>query len=56
MIDPQVPVLTVVGEGVGGRAMQQVMPRLAEVGADVFCVGTAEAVKSATTESCCRRG
>ena len=45
MIDPQVPVLTVVGDGVGGRAMQQVLPRLADQGADVFCVGTPEAVR-----------
>lgn len=47
MIDPQVPVLTVVGAGVGGRAMQPVLPRLAEQGADVFCVGTADAVARA---------
>ena len=47
MIDPQVPVLTVVGDGVGGAAMRQVLPRLAEVGADVFCVGTAGVVESA---------
>ena len=47
MIDPQVPVLAVVGDGVGGRAMQQVLPRLAEQGADVLCVGTREAVKQA---------
>jgi glutamine---fructose-6-phosphate transaminase (isomerizing) len=48
MIDPQVPVLTVIGDGVGGRAMQQVLPRLAEKGADVFCVGTPDAVRSAS--------
>ncbi|HVH24517.1 MAG TPA: SIS domain-containing protein [Pseudonocardia sp.] len=48
MIDPQVPVLTVVGDGVGGRAMQQVLPRLADQGADVFCVGTPEAVRAAS--------
>ena len=48
MIDPQVPVLTVVGDGVGGRAMQQVLPRLREQGADVLCVGTPEAVKAAS--------
>jgi glutamine---fructose-6-phosphate transaminase (isomerizing) len=46
MIDPQVPVLTVVGSGVGGEAMRPVLPRLRERGADVFCVGTAEAVAS----------
>lgn len=44
MIEPQVPVLTVIAGGVGGEAMGQVLPRLAEQGADVFCVGTAEAV------------
>ncbi len=48
MIDPQVPVFTVVGEGVGGEAMQQVLPRLAEVGAEVFCVGSPAAVRAAT--------
>ncbi len=48
MIDPQVPVLTVVGDGVGGAAMQQVLPRLAQSGADVFCVGTPAAVASAS--------
>jgi glutamine---fructose-6-phosphate transaminase (isomerizing) len=48
MIDPQVPVLAVVGEGIGGQAMQQVLPRLAEQGADVFCVGTPQAVRGAS--------
>ncbi len=47
MIDLQVPVLAVVGAGVGGRAMEQVLPRLAEQGADVLCVGTREAVQQA---------
>jgi glucosamine--fructose-6-phosphate aminotransferase (isomerizing) len=47
MIDPQVPVLAVVTEGVGGDAMQQVLPRLADVGADVLCVGSAAAVAEA---------
>jgi glucosamine--fructose-6-phosphate aminotransferase (isomerizing) len=47
MIEPQVPVLAVVAEGVGGDAMGQVLPRLAEQGADVFCVGSAEAVDNA---------
>ena len=41
MINQQIPVLTVVGAGVGGEAMQQVLPRLAEVGADVALVGVA---------------
>jgi glucosamine--fructose-6-phosphate aminotransferase (isomerizing) len=49
MIDPQVPVLAVAADGIGGRAMQQVFPRLAEQGADVFCVGTRQAVASAGT-------
>ena len=35
MIDPQVPVLAVVADGIGGRAMEPVLPRLAERGADV---------------------
>jgi glucosamine--fructose-6-phosphate aminotransferase (isomerizing) len=48
MIDRQVPVLTVVGAGVGGRAMGPVLPRLLEQGADVFCVGTPEAVAAAS--------
>ncbi len=47
MIEPQVPVLAVVAEGVGGDAMGQVLPRLAEQGADVFCVGSAAAVADA---------
>ena len=47
MIDSQVPVLAVAADGVGGRAMRQVFPRLAEQGADIFCVGTREAVASA---------
>ena len=49
MIDPQVPVLAVVAEGVGGDAMQQVLPRLAEVGADICCVGSPAAVAAAST-------
>ena len=56
MIDPQVPVLTVAAHGIGGRAMQQVFPRLAEQGADVFCVGTRQAVASASTGLCCPDG
>jgi hypothetical protein len=32
MIDPQVPVLAVVADGVGGRVMAPVLPRLAERG------------------------
>ena len=44
MIDPQVPVLAVMAAGAGGEAMRQVVPRLREVRADVFCVGSAEHV------------
>ncbi|BAK38006.1 hypothetical protein MLP_49920 [Microlunatus phosphovorus NM-1] len=47
MIDPQVPVLAIVADGAGGQAMQQVISRLAEVGADVMCVGNADAVAAA---------
>ncbi len=43
MVDPLVPVLAVVAEGVGGRAMAPVLPRLAERGADVCIVGAASA-------------
>lgn len=49
MIDPQVPVLTVAAEGLGGEAMRPVFSRLVEQGADVFCVGTAAAVEAADT-------
>jgi glucosamine--fructose-6-phosphate aminotransferase (isomerizing) len=48
MIDPQVPVLAVAADGIGGSAMQQVFGRLAEQGADVFCVGSADAVAAAS--------
>lgn len=44
MIDPLVPVLTVIPEGVGGNAMRQVLPRLRDARADVFCVGHGGAV------------
>jgi glutamine---fructose-6-phosphate transaminase (isomerizing) len=47
MIDPQVPVLAVVAEGIGGRAMAPVLPRLADRGADVCVVGSAAAVAQA---------
>ncbi|MFC7549500.1 SIS domain-containing protein [Plantactinospora sp. GCM10030261] len=42
MTDPDVPVLAVVGSGPGGAAMREVLPRLAERGADVVTVGAAE--------------
>lgn len=48
VIDPQVPVLAVVNSGIGGSAMQDVLHRLAEQDADVFCVGTPAAVAAST--------
>lgn len=48
MIDPQVPVLSIVADGVGGEAMRPVLDRLAEVGADVFTVGAPDAVEAAS--------
>jgi glutamine---fructose-6-phosphate transaminase (isomerizing) len=48
MIDPQVPVLAVMASGVGGDAMRQVLPKLREVGADLFVVGSHDAVAQAT--------
>jgi glutamine---fructose-6-phosphate transaminase (isomerizing) len=47
LVDPQVPVLAVVADGVGGRAMEDVLPRLAERNADVCCVGHPGAVARA---------
>ena len=40
MIDPQVPVLTVVADGVGGRRHAAVLPRLAEFRRRRLLVGT----------------
>ncbi len=48
MVDPQVPVLAVMAHGVGGHALRQVLPRLRDARADVFCVGSADAVAEAT--------
>ena len=45
MIDPHVPVLAVVADGIGGRAMAPVLPRLADRGADVCVVGSAAAAR-----------
>jgi glucosamine--fructose-6-phosphate aminotransferase (isomerizing) len=39
MADPDVPVLAVVGEGPGGRAMREVLARLGERRADVVVIG-----------------
>jgi glutamine---fructose-6-phosphate transaminase (isomerizing) len=49
MLDAQVPVLTVIADGPGGRAMRPVLTRLVESGADVFTVGTADAVAASTS-------
>lgn len=48
VIDPQVPVLAIVGEGIGGQAMRPVLRRLRESRADVCCVGAPSAVAEAT--------
>jgi len=48
MIDTHVPVLAVVADGRGGRAMSPVLDRLVEARADVLCVGTPEAVARTT--------
>ncbi len=44
LVDPQVPVLAVVADGVGDRAMAQVLPKVTERGADVAVVGSPAAV------------
>ncbi|WP_280405627.1 SIS domain-containing protein [Nocardia brasiliensis] len=43
-VDPSVPVLAIVPDGAGGQAMLPVLSRLAELRADVFGVGTADAL------------
>ncbi len=48
MIDPLVPVLAVIPEGVGGRAMLPVLARLKEARADVFTIGNASAVAASS--------
>ena len=48
MIDPQVPVLTVVGDGSVARPCSRCYPGWPSSGADVFCVGTPAAVASAS--------
>lgn len=47
-VDPQVPVLAVVPDGVAGAAMQPVLERLAERDADVFGVGARAYVQGLT--------
>ena len=49
MVDAQVPVLAVVADGPGGRAMRAVLPSLTASGADVFTVGTRQAVADSTS-------
>jgi glutamine---fructose-6-phosphate transaminase (isomerizing) len=44
MLDASVPVVAVISAGVGAGAMQPVLPRLRDTGADVFCVGAPAAV------------
>lgn len=44
MVDAQVPVIALVPDGAGGRAMNEVLHRLAGRRADVCCVGSADAV------------
>jgi glucosamine--fructose-6-phosphate aminotransferase (isomerizing) len=49
MLDAQVPVLTVIADGPGGRAMRPVLARMVDSGVDVFTVGTADAVAESTS-------
>lgn len=39
MVDAEVPVIAILGDGVGGEAMRPVLPKLRAAGADLFCVG-----------------
>jgi glutamine---fructose-6-phosphate transaminase (isomerizing) len=48
MVDPQVPVLAVMAEGVGGEAMRPVVRQLRAAQADVCCIGSAAGVAEAT--------
>jgi len=48
MVDSEIPVVGVVPDGAGGRAMYDVLDRLRELSADVCVVGTAEAVAHGT--------
>ncbi len=47
VLDSQVPVLAVVPAGVAGAAMAQVLPRIRQARADLFVVGSRQAVASA---------
>lgn len=44
MIDAEVPVIAILGEGAGGNAMRPVLDRLRAAGADLFCIGPAQSV------------
>jgi glucosamine--fructose-6-phosphate aminotransferase (isomerizing) len=48
MVDNEVPVVAIVPDGVGGRALEPVLARLRERSADLCVVGTPEAVSAAT--------
>jgi len=48
MVDSEIPVVAVVPDGAGGRALCDVLDRLRELSADVCVVGTAEAVARGT--------
>ena len=47
LLDPSVPVLAVIPEGVAGAAMAQAVPRVREARADLFVVGSKKAVNDA---------
>ena len=47
LLDPSVPVLAVIPAGIAGTAMAQVAPRVRQARADLFVVGTPEAVAMA---------
>ncbi len=47
LLDPRMPVLAVVPNGMAGAAMAQVLPRIRGSGADLFVVGSAGAVAEA---------
>ncbi len=47
LLDPQIPVLALVPAGVAGAAMGPVLPRIRQARADLFVVGSAEAMAAA---------
>ena len=48
MVTPQVPVLAVAPDGVGGRIMAEVLHRLQAIGAHVFTIGGARAIAASS--------